>query len=162
MSKNGKDEELEEMGEMMEVDLFSELDDDRRAELEEMLGLKALGVELYEDSIGDEEGEEPIANGDRVFFDCDLYLEDNQALELYVTTAYPDPEGDPVVGMDKIFEAVGRLADDKLALLDYGEADEEGGLALAFGRNEKVEMVLVCSAWMVSEWEPEEADSDEA
>ncbi len=162
MSKNGKDEEFDDLGAMMDDDLFSELDDDRRAELEEMLGLKVLGVELYEDSIGDEEEEEPVAAGDRVFFDCDLYLEDSQALELYVTTAYPDPNADPVVGMDNIFEAVGRLADDKLALLDYGEADEEGGLALAFGRDEKVEMVLVCSAWMVSEWEPEEGDSDEA
>lgn len=162
MSNNGKDEEFEELEGLTEDSLFSELDDDRRAELEEMLGLKVLGIELYEDSIGDEEEEEPIAAEARVFFDCDLYLEDNQGLELYVTTAYPDPNADPVVGMDAIFEAVGRLADDRLALLDYGEADEEGGLALAFGRNEKVEMVLVCSAWMVSEWEPEEGDSDEA
>lgn len=162
MSKNGNGEEFEELDETLEDSLFSELDDDRRAELEEMLGLKVLGIELYEDSIGDEDDETPVAAGDRVFFDCDLYLEDNQALELYVTTAYPDPNADPVVGMDNIFEAVGRLADDKLGLLDYGEADEEGGLALAFGRNEKVEMVLVCSAWMVSEWEPEEEDSAEA
>lgn len=161
MSRNGMDEEFEELG-GLEDELFSELDDDRRAELEGMLGLKVLGVELYEDSIGDEEEEGPVAPSDRVFFDCDLYLEDNHALELYVTTAYPDPDADPVVGMESIFEAVGRLADDQLALLDYGEADEEGGLALAFGRNEKVAMVLVCSAWMVSEWEAEEGGSAEA
>lgn len=160
MSKNGKDEEFEEL-DFLDDELFSELDDDRRSELEEMLGLKVLGVEMYEESIGDDEEEGQIASADRVFFDCDLYLEDNQALELYVATAYPDPDTEPAVGIDNIFEAVGRLADNQLALLDYGEADEEGGLALAFGRNEKVEMVLVCSAWMVSEWEPEESDSDD-
>jgi len=58
--------------------------------------------------------------------------------------------------MDAIFEAVGRLADEGLELIDYGEADDEGGLALAFGKGEQVELVLVCGAWMVSDWEPEE------
>lgn len=158
MSQNGQPEEFEGF-ELMEDDLYTELDDDRRVELDELVSRKVLGVELYEDSLGDEEEEGPIAPEARVFFDCDLYLEDNQALELYVTSAYPDPDADPVVGVDAIFEAIGKLADDKLALVDFGEADEEGGLALAFGQDDKVALVLVCSAWMVSEWE---ADEEEA
>lgn len=163
MSKNGQDEELEELDDMlMEDEYYTELDDDRRAELEEMLGLKVLGVELYEDSMGDDEEAEPVKAEERVFFDCDLYLDDNQALELYVTTAYPDPDKDPVQGLDAIFEALGRLSDEKLELIDYGEADEEGGLALAFGHGDKVALVLVAGAWMVSDWEPEEDDEDEA
>lgn len=160
MSNNGLDEEVEGLDEAefseMEEDLYTELDDDRRAELEEMVGLKVLGLELWEESLGDEEEVDPIKPEERVFFDCDLYLDDNQALELYVTSAYPDIEGEPVAGMDAIFDMVGRLADDGMELIDYGEADDEGGLALAFGKDEKVEMVLVCSAWMVSDWEPEE------
>lgn len=163
MSKNGQEEELEELDDMlMEDEYYTELDDDRRAELEEMLGLKVLGVELYEDSMGDDEEAEPVKAEERVFFDCDLYLDDNQALELYVTTAYPDPDKDPVQGLDAIFEALGRLSDEKLELIDYGEADEEGGLALAFGHGDKVALVLVAGAWMVSDWEPEEDDEDEA
>ena len=56
-----------------------------------------------------------------------------------------------------MFAAVGRLADDNLELVDYGEADEEeGGIALAFGRGDNVETVLVANAWMVSDWEPDE------
>jgi hypothetical protein len=75
---------------------------------------------------------------------------------------YPDPEGEPVVGVDAMFAAVGRLADDNLELIDYGDADEEeGGIALAFGRLEKVEMVLVANAWMVSDWEPDEDEEFE-
>lgn len=157
MSRNGQVEEFEN-SELMEDDLYTELDDDRRVEFDELVGLQVLGVELYEDSLGDEDEEAPIEADARVFFDCDLYFENNLALELYVASAYPDPDADPVVGVDTIFEAIGRLADEKLVLLDYGEADEEGGVALAFGQAEKVEMVLVCSAWMVSEWE---ADEDE-
>jgi hypothetical protein len=123
---------------------------------EEMVGLKVLGLELWEESLGDEEEVEPVKPEERVFFDCDLYLDDNQAIELYVASAYPSAKEEPVAGMDAIFEAVGRLADDGMELIDYGEADDEGGLALAFGKNEQVELVLICGAWMVSDWEPEE------
>ncbi len=68
----------------------------------------------------------------------------------------PECERGTVGGHGCIFEAVGRLADGGLELIDYGEADDEGGLALAFGKGEQVELVLVCGAWMVSDWEPEE------
>lgn len=160
MSNNGLDEEFEGFEES-DDELYTELDDDRRAELEEMVGVKVLGIELWDESLGDEEEIEPVKPEERVFFDCDLYLEDNQALELYVAIAYLDPEKEPLMGIDTIFDTVGRLVDDKLELIDYGEADEEGGLALAFGRNDKVELVLVSSAWMVSEWEPEDEEDDE-
>jgi hypothetical protein len=162
MSTNGKGEDLEDLDEIMTDDEFyTELDDDRRAELEEMVSAQVLGVELYEDSMGDDEEAEPVTPEARTFFDCDVYLDNNQALELYVTTAYPDPDKDPVQGLDAIFDALGRLADNKLELLDYGQADDEGGLALAFGHDEKVEMVLVAGAWMVSEWEPEDEEAAE-
>ncbi len=158
MSKKDQTEELEDFEPVDDEldELYTELDDERRVEFDELVGLSVLGVELYEDSLGDEEEESPVAPEARVFFDCDLYLDNNMALELYVTSAYPDPDGDPVVGTDAIFEALGRLSDEKLELVDYGEADEEGGLALAFGQGDKTMMVLVSSAWMVSEWDADE------
>jgi len=157
MTNNGLDEQPEGFEDFGDDELYYSLDDDRRAELNEMVGLKVLGIELWDESIADEEGEPPPAAEDRMFVDCDLYFDDNLALELYVTSVYPDPEGEPVVGVDAMFAAVGRLADDNLELVDYGEADEEeGGLALAFGHGENVEMVLVANAWMVSDWEPDE------
>lgn len=162
MSKKDQTEEVEDF-EPLDDDLYTELDDDRRAEFDELVGSVVLGVELYEDSVGDEEEEAPVKPETRVFFDCDLYLDNNMALELYVASAYPDPDGDPVVGVDAIFEALGKLSDEKLELIDYGQADEEGGLALAFGHADKVALVLVSSAWMVSEWEAdEETDEEEA
>lgn len=160
MVNNGVDDQLEGYDDMGEDELYYELDDDRRAELNEIVGLKVLGIELWEESIADEEGVQPPAAEDRMFVDCDLYFDDNLALELYVTSVYPDPEGEPLVGVDAMFAAVGRLADDNMELVDYGEADEEeGGIALAFGHGDNVETVLVANAWMVSDWEPDE-DAD--
>ncbi len=162
MTNNGFDEPLEEYEDIDEDELFYELDDDRRAELNEMVGLKVLGIELWEESIVDEEEDQPPAAEERVFVDCDLYLEDNVAIELYVASVYPDPDGEPVIGVDAIFAAVGRLADDHLELIDFGDADEEeGGLALAFGIGDEVKTVLVAQAWMVSDWEPDEDEEAE-
>lgn len=159
MVNNGFDDQLDDYDEMGEDELYSELDDDRRAELNEIVGLKVLGIELWEESIADEEEEQPPTPEERVFVDCDVYFDDNVALELYVAAVYPDPDGEPVAGVDNIFAAMGRLADDNLELVDFGEADEdEGGLALAFGRGDTVQMVIVANAWMVTDWEPDEDD----
>lgn len=159
MTNNGFDEQLEEYEDIAEDEFYYELDDDRRAELNEMVGLKVLGIELWEESIADDDEDQPPASEERMFVDCDLYLDDNVAIELYVASVYPDPDGEPVVGVDAIFAAVGRLADDQMELIDYGDADEEeGGIALAFGKGDEVQTVLVAQAWMVSDWE---ADEDE-
>ncbi len=166
MGNNGTDEELEDFDQVSEDDLYTELDDDRRAELDDMVGLKVVGLELWEESIGDEEEGGTVVAEERAFFDCDLYLEDNLALELYIASAYPDPKSDePVTGMDAIYEAVGKLADEKLELMDFDQADDEGGLYVAFGAADEVKLVLVASAWMISEWEEEEegaGDEEEA
>ena len=159
MANNGLDEQLEGYDDIGEDELYYELDDDRRAELNEIVGLKVLGIELWEESIADEEEEQSPAAEERVFVDCDVYFDENVALELYVAAVYPDPEGEPVVGVDDIFAAMGRLADENLELIDYGEADEEdGGIALAFGRGDEVLLAIVANAWMVTDWEPDDED----
>ena len=104
----------------------------------------------------EEDEEEPIPAEEQIFFDGDIFLEDGLALELYMAAAYPDPEGEPIMGIDAIFDVVGRLSDDHLELIDFDQADDEGGLAVAFGVGDNVKLVLVASAWMVSEWEEEE------
>jgi hypothetical protein len=150
MGDNGRDNSIEEMEEMPEEELtYTELDDERRAELDDMIDLKVLGIEL---EVWDED-EEGSGEEDPALFDCDIFLDEGQALELYAAVAYPDPEGEPVKGADPIFEVVGKLVDDELVLLDYQQADEEGGLLLAFGKDEDVRLVVLANEWMVSEWE---------
>jgi hypothetical protein len=166
MSQNGLEDEMmdldEELEDSTEDELYTELTDDRREELDEMLGLRVLGVEIWEESLGDDENAPPKA-AERVFFDCDLFLESNQALELYVTAVYPDPDGgEPVTGLSAIHDAVGALADGEMELVDFDKVDEEGGLALAFGHADHVDLVLAASAWMVSEWEADEEAEEEA
>ena len=58
MVNNGLDDQLEDFDDMGEDELYYELDDDRRAELNEIVGLKVLGIELWEESIADEEEEQ--------------------------------------------------------------------------------------------------------
>ena len=162
MSDNGKGDDFEGLEMISDDALYTILDDDRRAELNELIGLQVSGVELWETSLGDEEDEPPVKPEERVFFDCDLLMDDDQALELYVASAYPDPDGDPVMGMDAIHEAISTVAGDSLELVDYDQADEEGGLALAFGKDDEVRLILVAGAWAISEWEAEpEEDVEE-
>ncbi len=163
MKDNGKDEVLDvfEPGEEDE-DLYTELDDDRRAELDEFVGSHVTGLELWETSLGDDEADEPVTPETRAFFDADLLFEGGLALELYVAAVYPDPDGDPVMGLDAIYDMIGKLSDDELVLLDYDQADDEGGLALAFGKGEQTQQVIVAGAWMVGEWEEAEEDAEEA
>lgn len=167
MNANGKDEELKDIEDaqniddddtMAEDDLYTELDDAGREEMDTLVGREVVGLDVWEDSLGDDE-EEPVKPEDRVFFDCDLLLADGAALELYAAAVYPDPDGDPIAGMDAISKVISRLADEHLELIDFDSADEEGGLALAFGKDEKTDLVVAASAWMVSEWT--EGDEDE-
>ncbi len=162
MNHNGNEDQVEGLEADSDAEeLYTELDDDRRAELDDLIGLKVVGLELWDESLGDEEEGQPTPPEARVFFDCDLFLDDHLALELYVAAAYPDPEGDPIQGIDQIYDVVGKLSDDGLELIDYDQADEEGGLALAFGAGDKAELVLVASAWMVSGWEEEEDEEED-
>jgi hypothetical protein len=155
MSDNGRDNPIEDedLEEMPEETAYSVLDDDRREELDSLIDLKVVGMELEVWDESDESpGEEPS------LFDCDLFLGEGLALELYAAMAYQDPEADPVTGADPIFEAVGKLVDDEMDLLEYRQADEEGGLAVAFGLDDEVRLVLVANEWMVSEWEADEEE----
>ena len=162
MNDNGKDDVIEifEPGEE-DDELYSVLDDDRRAELDELVSLHVEGLELWETSLGDEDADEPVTPENRAFFDVNLLFEGGMALELYVATVFPGPDSDPVVGLDGIYEIVGKLSDDQLELLDYDQADEDGGLALAFGKGDKTHQVIVANAWMISEWEESDEEEDE-
>jgi hypothetical protein len=161
MSDNGKDTPLEEPEEMLEEEVtYTALDDERRKELDDMIDLQVLGIEL---EVWDEDEDEEHSDEEPTLFDCDLFLDEGQALELYAAAAYPDPEREPVKGADPIFEVVGKLVDDELTLIDYQQADEEGGLLLAFGKDDEVRLVVLANEWMVSEWEADsEEDSEEA
>jgi len=161
---NHSDEESEAFegsDEVFEDELYTVLDDDTREELYEMMGMEVVEVSLWEDSIGDEEEAEPIAPEKRTYFDCDILFDGGLVLELYVASLYPDVRQGPLQGMDPIAAALSRLSDESMELVDFQPANEEGGLALAFGQGQDVHLVLTAAAWMVSEWEEGEEDFEE-
>jgi hypothetical protein len=153
LGDNEDSQDVDEVDGEEDDELLTVLDDASRAELVELVGVKVVGLDVWEESLSDGEDEEPVAVEERIFFDCDLLLEDGSVLELYAAAVYPDPDGDPVKGMEQISQAIEKLSDDKLELLDFDQADEEGGLALAFGSGENTKMVVAASAWLVGEWE---------
>lgn len=171
MKGNGKDEDFKDIGdfegfddtdELLDDELYTVLDDAGREELEELVGLKVVDFDVWEESLSDTEDEEPVKPEEREYFDCDLLFADGLALELYAAAVYPDPDSeDPVKGMDNITSTIEKLADQQLELLDFDQADEEGGLALAFGASDQTRFVLTASAWLVSEWEEEGEEEDE-
>src|SRR5271157_2530756 len=74
---------FDEVDESLDEDLYTVLDDAGREELEELVGLKVVGLDIWEESLSDSEEEGPVASGERVYFDCDLLFDDGLALELY-------------------------------------------------------------------------------
>jgi hypothetical protein len=171
MKGNGKDEEFKNVGdfeglddtdELLDDELYTVLDDAGREELEELVGLKVVDFDVWEESLSDTEDEEPVKPEDREFFDCDLLFADGLALELIAAAAYPDPDSeDPIKGIDTITAAIEKFVDQQLELLDFDQADEESPLMLAFGSNGQTRFVLTASAWLVSEWEEDDEEEDD-
>jgi hypothetical protein len=160
MEDNGyhpEPEDLEETDAISMDDLYTVLDDEVREDLDEMLGQTVVDVNLWEESIGDEEGELPAAE-DRTYVDCDILFENGLVSELFIASVYPDPDGDPLKGLEPIAERLNGLIEQSLQLMEYDQADEEGGLALAFGDGDKVKLVIAANAWLISEWEEEEEE----
>ena len=161
---NHSEEELEAFegsDEGFEDNLYTVLDDDTREDLYEIMGMEVIEVSLWDESIGDEEDQAPIVPEERTYFDCDILFDGGLVLELYITSLYPDARQGPLQGMDPIAAALSRLSDESLELVDFQPADDEGGLAMAFGKGKDVHLVLTAAAWMVSEWEEEEEFEEE-
>jgi hypothetical protein len=57
MSQNGYNDDMDDMDDTLEMpddELYTELDDERREEIDALIGLRVLGVEVWEVSLGDD------------------------------------------------------------------------------------------------------------
>ena len=107
---------------------------------------------LWEDSLayGDEDEAGPEA--ERIFFVCDLYFADRQLHEVYGASAYFDPDGEPLQGMEVITEALGELAEGGNVVAEVG-SDAEDGLVLVFAADDEATMIMAVSGWVLSTWD---------
>ena len=114
---------------------------------------------LWEDSLAYGDEDEVVPETERIFFDCDLYLADRQLLEVYGASAYFDPDGEPLQGMEVITEALGELAEGGNVVAEVG-SDAEDGLVLVFTADDEATMIMAVSGWVLSTWD-ELPDYDE-
>ena len=114
---------------------------------------------LWEDSLAYGDEDEAVPEAERIFFDCDLYLADRQLLEVYGASAYFDPDGEPLQGMEVITEALGELAEGGNVVAEVG-SDAEDGLVLVFAADDEATMIMAVSGWVLSTWD-ELPDYDE-
>ena len=137
-----------------EGDLFiqTELDPLTLTRLQLLQGKALLGVALWQDSIADEELEGDVAAEERVFVDLDLYLEDQNLLELYAATLYRGTAVEPIVSMEAIAEALERMTEQE-AILTQVTSDEQDGLVLSLATPEGETLTIVPSGWALDEWE---------
>jgi len=153
MPDNNLSKDAETFDAGMDVMLQTVLDDDMRLAFNELIGQRVVGVETWGGTLEGREDGESATLEESTLLDCDLLMEEGLVLELYTILAYPDPESDPIEDVDKTLDAIDLLVDDDLELVDYDQVGEEGGLALAFGKGDQVQIVFTAGAWAISEWE---------
>lgn len=135
-----------------ELDFQQVLDDEQYELLVEAIGgERVVGLALWEESIGDEEGEKPSAQT-RMLFDLDLYLENNLYLELYGAFLFPDPESDPLRGLQQTGTILRTLIEEGVWLDEIAGTDEDE-LVLILSRNHQPQLFLNVGGWSLEEWE---------
>lgn len=115
-------------------------------------GKMLTSLTLWEDSLAYGDEEEAVPEGERVFFDCDLYFADRQLLEVYGASAYFDAEGEPIEGIEAITEALGELAEGGNLVAEVA-TDAEDGLVLVFAADDEATMIMAVSGWVLSTWD---------
>lgn len=155
MNTNGRD------GPDEEEEIHTELTAETMEELLRLEGQKVVGISLYDDSIAYEDEEEEVDESERIFFDAEIYLANQNLLALYGASAYTDTEAPPVTGLDAIADALSEIEADEDILREVGQ-DQEGGLVITLGTPRKRKLLIAVSGWSVEPWDelPEDMEED--
>lgn len=148
-SQNG----TESAAEMMELeDIHFELTEEALEELAELEGSSVIGVSFWDSSLADELEDEPPDDEQRVAIDIDFFLEDNVLFEAYGAALFTSTEGDIVVGMDALEQALIALVDRNSVLQEVAET-EDGSPVLVFADGDQIVLLVAVGAWAIDEWE---------
>lgn len=143
----------------IDFDFQRTLTDELYEELSEVVvGEKIVGLALWEASLADDEEAGEPAPDERVIVDLDLYLENKFYLELYGTLVFPDPQSDPLQGLEQIGKMVSGLIEQGV-WLDEIAATEEDELVLILYRERQPQLYLNVGGWTLSEWETLPSDN---
>lgn len=131
--------------------LFTSVDDETYAELEQLAGEKVVHAEVWEDSLGDALEERGAPPTDPAF-DLDLYLEGGVYFELYGVTCYADLDGAPLAERDAVERALRKLVKQGATLGEVA-VDEEDALVLVLALGDLPLFYLAVGAWLLEEWD---------
>lgn len=131
--------------------LFTTVDDETYAELEQLAGEAIVHAEVWEDSLVDaleERGGPPLEPA----FDLDLYLEGGVYFELYGVTCYSDLDGTPFDDRDLLARRLTTLIKQGATLGEVA-VDEDDALVLVLARGDISLLYLVVGGWLLEEWD---------
>ena len=97
--------------------------------LVELDGVSIASLVVWDSSLIDDNLDDPVTDKNRIFVDFELYLDDQQLLEIYGAAVLKDESSDALVGFDNIGRALGRLAENG-ALIEEVASDQDDRLVL--------------------------------
>jgi len=139
-----------------EMPLFTAVDDETYAELNELAGQRVVHIAVWEDALDEALAEMQDAPADRQSFDIDIYLAEGVYFELYGVACFAALDQAPWTGHAEVDAQLKVLVGRKATLQEVA-VDEEDNLVLVVGKgNEQV--YLLVGAWLLEEWDelPEE------
>jgi hypothetical protein len=139
-----------------EMPLFTTVDDETYAELNELAGQRVVHIAVWEDALDEALAEMHDAPADRQSFDLDVYLAEGVYFELYGVTCFAALDEEPWTGHAQVDARLRALVGRKATLQEVA-VDEEDNLVLIVGMGNEQVYFLV-GAWLLEEWDelPEE------
>jgi len=125
--------------------------------LVELDGAAIASLVVWDSSLVDDSLDDPITDKNRVYVDFELYLDDQQMLEIYGAAVLEDEDSDALVGFGKISRALGRLAGNG-ALIQEVAADQDERLVLILQDKKNKSLLTPVTAFLLTTWDvlPEE------
>ncbi len=132
--------------------LHTTVDDEMYQELSELTGQRIVYVGFWDDSLADAVEQSETDPATQNEFDLDIYLEDGVYFELYGTYCYPDPNSEPMVGLEPVSEYVGELGQRGMWLEEVA-VDENDALILVLGDQGTTKLYMAVEGWLLEEWD---------
>lgn len=120
--------------------------------LVELDGASIASLVVWDSSLIDDNLDDPVTDKNRIFVDFELYLDDQQLLEIYGAAVLKDESSDALVGFDHIGRALGRLAENG-ALIEEVASDQDDRLVLILRDHKDKRLLASVTAWLLTTWD---------
>ena len=139
-----------------EMPLFTTVDDETYAELNELAGQRVVHVAVWEDALDEALTAATGDPAEQKSFDLDVYLEQGAYFALYGVACFDALGSEPWLGFTQVDQKLKALVG-RNATLQEVAVDEEDNLVLILGKG-KEQVFLLVGAWLLEEWDelPEE------